>query len=250
MPIAFQEVRCDDRWPEVFELLDTGALAERHWFVDTDNYGLAVSAAGLPALRSAYDSILYPDLKVVSLRPVWRVHKRTGESDGRSVVKVRWETPGLRGKIREEAGKKWSEVDSGTESITVKQTSDPTPRRIPDGVSKEVGFLDFRVRTFYGTSHVPDIARLNDVMDGTINSAPFSLPPLYGSSGAITIGVGQAHYRSADIQWRPGEVLEITHVIGVRKNWNVAWSKEDEKGEIIASGNGPIFTPVSYAGLW
>jgi len=253
MAITATPIQDDEHWPEQFELLKHGALAETHYLIDTDNYALAVTANGLPPIDTPYSAAL-PDLRVIGYRPVWRTFKRGADatSTGRCVLRVRYETPGLTGRLNIEAGRKWTEIVSATETITAKATTDADPRTIAggDGVGKDLGFCDLRIRTFHPTGYALPIGQLLDVMDGTINDGPVSTPPLFGAASGLSFAKGQLHYRSVEVDWRPGEVLEVTHIVGMRRDWDAVWEVEDHEGQIVRIDRGPIYREADYGGLW
>ena len=226
-----------------------------HYDIDTGDEILALGAAGLPALGSAY-SAQYP--LAVALRR--SIEYQGGSNDpatglgGWCRARIEYAPPGTLGKIVPTSGglpQTYSEFGVQSDSITVYNPPDdlggqPGPPLPPlnngRGANRQRTTVSVQVHVFKPLSFEPlQLLQFVLAYRDTTNAAQISLPPLLGTFSPLSIEPGQALYSGGTIS-RQGNSIEIVHTIRLAEDFLERWQHERADG----SPTGPILTGKAY----
>jgi hypothetical protein len=250
----------------------SGYLAgEKRFLVRTHKEKQALKTA--PRKGEAWDSD-YKDLVVVARRTEYWGGKDTPglePTEGASTIVVcYYEEPRIGGTLVPDVTSKYTELDIGTESVTVFWEDRPagtTGRLLKlangEGFGRKVGVVTARVHTFHnvrlgftGTYEPPtipfplyiELGNLKAVSDG-----PLTLPPLLGTREALTLAAGQVQYEGFSAQLVTGRerrLMEVVHELSLARDFYFRWEYEDREGNFISTQQSRVYPVRSLAGLW
>lgn len=250
--------------PEITEE-QGGWRGVRHgWFDTADITDAILNGINYPKRGDPWDA-LAPNL-IVQKRSVMIWDGNT------SLARLDYATPGLGGGVLDypaQIGKPITISAPSQASVTAKKfllKEDPsTPGAfLPvvntdpliaqgQGVTKEVGLLDERVKVAYAMNNLGAVpwARIRALhTDGGINDADISLPNYFGSGYAKPAPRHTLRYRFAEYDLQ-ADLFVVTHVMASAENHIVEYEDLDEDGNVqLPNKRGHIYPFVSLAGLW
>lgn len=272
MPLLAELIRNRDEFPWEVMRSSTGTTGLRTFRVNTDLVDKALTATGLPALDDPWDSIDYPDLKVVQVGPakVLGGYDPTGDgAGGWCAVPVRYATPNGQLAVFPQPGLKWTEIQAGVEAYTgyfpLKRKTGPTPD-VPnidvsgalgpsnngDGFPVKQATYSARVHTFWEPDHVYDAARLVRLSRPCkVSNGVIRLPRVMGYQQLEwVLAPGQVLYLTHEVA-RDGPAMRITHHLEISQDFLFRWQYQDAKGRAVG---GVVFDQVyeeaDLGGLW
>lgn len=229
-----------------------GYRGARHGWIDTgDITDALLNAANLPAYGSSWDALM-PNLKVVRQQVmIW-----SGEV---SLARLDYATPGLGGgtfNYPAAIGQPVTLIVPTASTVTAKRFIDATPGEPPiaqgQGVPREVGELDHRVKVAYHLSNLAAVpwARIRSLhTNNAINDEAVSLPNVFGSGYAKSAPAGTLRYRYAEFE-TDGDLFVVTHVMAEAEDHMASYEALDEDGNPVAIVFGHIYPQDTFAGLW
>ncbi len=231
-----------------------GFRGVRHGWVDTGDITAALlSAAGAPRRGDSWDT----------LAPNLIVQRRTATlwSGNLCLMRFEYATPGLGGGVLEypaAIGKPISVAAPSVSSVTAKKFIDASPGQAPiaqgQGVPREVGLMDERVKVAYAMSNLSAvpwsrIRRLHTT--NAVNKDNVVLPNYFGSGYAKAAEASTLRYRLVEFELQ-ADLFVVTHVMAsadVLGHW-VTYQELDQDGNPVADVSGPIYPEENFAGLW
>lgn len=251
----------EDFRPEISEE-PGGFRGVRCGWVDTgDVTDALLSAAGAPRRGDPWDTKA-PNL-ILQRRTVtlW-----DGE---RCMMRLEYATPGLGGGVLDYPAAIGKPITIGVPSqatVTAKKfllrkiggafiaPGDGSPLIAQgQGVPKEVGLFDERVKVAYAMSAIGSVpwSRISELhTDGGINDAQVSLPNYFGSGYAKPAAEHTLRYRAVEFELQ-ADVFVVTHVMASAKSHLVEYERLDAQGNVrLPNASGHIYPFASFAGLW
>lgn len=243
----------------------TGQRSYRVMCIDED---LAWGAIGLPKIGQSW-SAAAPNLKVVDIDPAPHSGKLVDPvtGGGLTIFEVRYETPGLSGKIPYQDGLKFTVLDPSVTEITAYKRADydPAPDKPIDngrGAQLKVPTLGAKVYAYYNPEKWNGLVELLGKR-GRINKDTVELPPCLGAVNGFVMKPMQVLYLAPQIS-QVSNLIEVVHNLELASDFKFRFANEGPDGEVApVADNDPnrdpdfanvlmvdIYPRADLGGLW
>lgn len=210
----------------------TGQRSYRVMCIDED---LAWTANGLPKIGHSW-SLAAPNLKVVDIDPSPHSGKLIDPATGGglTIFEVRYETPGLSGKIPYVEGLKFTVMDPAITEITAyaRADYDPSPKKTIDngrGAQMKIPTLGAKVYAYYNPNKWDGLVECLSKR-GRINKDTIELPPCLGAVNGFTMKPMQVLYMTPQIS-QVANLIEVVHNLELSTDFKFRFINEGPDGE-------------------
>lgn len=250
---------------EHLEEVRMGWMGVRSYRVNTADAFRAITAEGVPKKGDAWGSGALSELRVVDRQSRYFCGRDIvgdpPETGGTTVITVRYETPGIYGRLPiAEVGGNYTKIEVDESVETRLFSVDPAlTAKIGtggEGVPVGVGRIRAEVYTFWNPEDPikphPDWSQMNSLARRhKLNDDAITLPPLLGRNGVVfEIPANQAQYVSYRAAMVDG-VLEVVHVLNIAEDFLATWEVEDSRGRKLGVFRSAlVYVNADFSGLW
>lgn len=224
---------------------ERGYRGVRHYEVDSADEVEALTAAGLPAIGSAWG----PALPLLAARVQARVWFSV--PGAKSVVRVEYDSP--RASLYDPGGQSHTELNVGTLVATAFQgalaSGAPDGLAIEGGAPREVGTLEARVSAYFAIGlSLPLATWLTYV--GFTNANPITLPRVGFTANQFSMAADQVLYLGFEGPTQQGERVVVTHRLRLAPSHEFLETIVDDRGLVVSSTPRRIYGRRTFSGLW
>lgn len=261
--MSAKQITDKSEWRETLTRTVGGWKGTKHFRVNTADATEAMLDPELPKVGDPWSARL-PYLECVQVGPSEKIGGyHTGPDVGWTRVPVEYQTPDA-SIIRKATPdrRSWTEISfaAATDTIyrpLVRVAGGGGPPFFPinngNGVEIPTGSIFAKVTANFATpSEVPALSRLKNLArPAKLNQEQITLPRIYGTELAYSIGPLQALYRGWEGPKLVDGYLQIVHQIELAETFLYAWGAQDDKGNLtMDTVIDQIFDASTFGGLW